>query len=228
MPMTMRRKHWQKQKKERNIFMTKPGDSQTKKTIHELVKEFPDKSYRELEIYRDADRQKEAASIPLTESQKSQDKLEPIGVGHNHPPDEAQQIPLSESQQKQEELEPIADEVGACITAGMKRDKEATELQVMKRRAQEAEGELSILKGIETNRVKEAQARSNQLQDELDKLKKDNNDLYNRIADALEVNESHQKVNGKLQERLTELEEENKKMHDALNKRMNNIRKSGM
>ena len=27
------------------------------KTIHELVKEFPDKSYRELEIYRDADRQ---------------------------------------------------------------------------------------------------------------------------------------------------------------------------
>ena len=33
--------------------MTKPGDLQTKKTIHELVKEFPNKSYRELEIYRD-------------------------------------------------------------------------------------------------------------------------------------------------------------------------------
>jgi len=72
--------------------MTKPGDSQTKKTIHELVKEFPDKSYRELEIYRDADRQKEAASIPLTESQKSQDKLEPIGIGHNHPPGETFKI----------------------------------------------------------------------------------------------------------------------------------------
>ena len=33
--------------------MTKPGDLQTKKTINELVKEFPDKTYRELEIYRD-------------------------------------------------------------------------------------------------------------------------------------------------------------------------------
>ena len=33
--------------------MTKLGDLQTKKTIHELVKEFPNKSYRELEIYRD-------------------------------------------------------------------------------------------------------------------------------------------------------------------------------
>ena len=33
--------------------MTKPGDSQTKKTIHELVKEFPEASYRELEIYKE-------------------------------------------------------------------------------------------------------------------------------------------------------------------------------
>ena len=169
------------------------------KTIHELVKEFPNKSYRELEIYRDADRQ-----------------------------EEAQQISLSESQKKQEELEPIEDDAGTCITASMQRDKVATELQVMKRRAQEAEGELSILKGIETNRVKEAQAVAGHLQNELDRCKKENNDLYNRIADSLEVDESHQKLNGKLQERLTELEEENKKMHDALDKRINNMRKSGM
>ena len=148
------------------------------KTIHELVKEFPDKSYRELEIYRDADRQEEAARIPLTESQ-----------------------------QKQKELEPIEDDLGTCITASMQRDKVAIELQVMKRRAQEAEGELSILKGIETNRVKEAQ---------------------DALANALAVNESHQKLNGKLQERLTEVEEENKKLHDHLNKRINNVRKSGL
>ena len=145
------------------------------KTIHELVKEFPDKSYRELEIYRDADRQEEAARIPLTESQ-----------------------------QKQKELEPIE---GACITAHMKRDREAGEVQKMKKRAQEAEGELSILKGIETNRVKEAQ---------------------DALANALEVNESHRKLNGKLQERVTELEEENKKMHGALDEGINNMRKSGM
>ena len=35
-------------------------------------------------------------------------------------------------------------------------------------------------------------------------------------------------MNGKLQERLTELEEENKKMHDHLNKQIDNARKSGM
>ena len=70
------------------------------KTMHELVKEFPDKSYRELEIYRDADRQEEAQQIPLTESQKSQDKLEPIGMGHNHPPK------------------------GVCVTGALRRDRE--------------------------------------------------------------------------------------------------------
>ena len=99
---------------------------------------------------------------------------------------------------------------------------------ILKKRVEEAEGELSILKGIETNRVKEEQARCNRLQDELDRCKKENNDLYNRIADALEVDESHQKLNGKLQERLTELEEENKKMHEHLNTQIDNARKSGM
>jgi len=59
-----------------------------KKTIHELCKEFPNKTYAELEKYRNADRQEEAAQIPLTESQKSQDKLEPIGIGHNNPPED--------------------------------------------------------------------------------------------------------------------------------------------
>jgi hypothetical protein len=48
------------------------------KTMHELVKEFPDKSYRELEIYRDADRQEEAARIPLTESQQKQKEVSSV------------------------------------------------------------------------------------------------------------------------------------------------------
>jgi len=63
---------------------------------------------------------------------------------------------------------------------------------------------------------------------ELDRIKKDNNDLYNRVAELIEINESHQKMNGKLQERLTELEEENKKLHNHLNKRIDAVRKSGM
>ena len=57
---------------------------------------------------------------------------------------------------------------------------------------QEAEGELTILKGIETNRVKEAQ---------------------DALANALEINESHQKLNGKLQDRITELEQDNLELH---------------
>ena len=72
---------------------------------------------------------------------------------------------------------------------------------------QEAEGELSIMKGIETNRVKEAQ---------------------DALANALEVNESHQKLNGKLQERITELEEENKKLNVHFEKQITGARKAGM
>ena len=79
---------------------------------------------------------------------------------------------------------------------------------------QEAEGELSILKGLETNRVKEAQ---------------------DALANALEVNESHQKLNGKLQERLTELEQENIELHAdniklarQIEDQVDQLRKSGM
>ena len=111
----------------------------------------------------------------------------------------------------------------------------SADLSKMKKRAQEAEGEISILKGIETNLVKEAQAISNRLQDELDRKGRENNDLFNRVADALEVNESHQKYNGKLQDRLTELEQENielhaenKKIHNHLDERLDKTRKSGM
>jgi len=130
------------------------------KTMYELAQEFPEKTYRKLEIYREKDRQQEA---------------------------------------------------GACIMGEMKKDREELSWQERYNKEhklrQEAEGELTILKGIETNRVKEAQT---------------------ALANALEVNESHQKLNGKLQERLTELEEENKKMHDHLDKRIESARKSGM
>ena len=125
------------------------------KTMHELVKEFPDKSYRELEIYRDADRQEEAHKIPLTESQKSQEELEPI-------------------------------KKGVCVTGALRKAREKIDPQ---------------------ERIKELEV---------------------ALANALAVNESHQKLNGKLQERLTEVEEENKKIHDHLNKRIESARKSGM
>ena len=107
--------------------MTKPGDSQTKKTIHELVKEFPDKSYRELEKYRDADRQEEAEQIPLTESQKSQDKLEPIGMGHNHPPGETFKKACNLGEMKKDRSYPDLAEV--LVTENDKLKKEIKELK---------------------------------------------------------------------------------------------------
>ena len=161
-----------------------------KKTLHELAKEFPEKTYRELEKYRDADRVEEA-----------------IGMGHNNPPDLVEVM--------------------------------AIENEKLKKRAQEAEGELSIMKGIETNRVKEAQTRSNQLQDELDRVKKENNDLYNKIADLTEVAKSKDyfrdpdyqyliNENRKLEEERNELLVDNKKLAHEINDRIARAREAGL
>ena len=123
------------------------------KTIHELVKEFPNKTYRELEKYREADRQEEAAQIPTTESQKLQEELEPI-------------------------------KKGTCTIEEARKDREGM-----------------------NPKIKE---------------------LEEALANALAVNESHQKFNGKLQERVTELEEDNKKLSHQIEDRVNKMRKSGM
>ena len=129
-------------------------------TIHELAKEFPGKTYAELEKYRNEDRQQEA---------------------------------------------------GICIMGEMRKDREEINWEERYNREhklrQETEGELTILKGIETNRVKEAQE---------------------ALANSLEVNESHQRLNGKLQVRIAELEEENKKLNRYLHKPIDDSRKAGL
>ena len=119
--------------------MTKPGDLQTKKTIHQLSKEFPNKTYKELEKYRDADRNEEAQRIF--------------------------------TQQENEELK--ADQ-----------GEEIDYHRYWKKRAEEAEGELSILKGIGNTspEMRDAKEKIKELQSNLDRIKKENNDLYNRIA----------------------------------------------
>ena len=50
-----------------------------KKTMHELAQEFPEKSYRELEKYRDADRREEAQQI-LIKQENEELKEEQKGV----------------------------------------------------------------------------------------------------------------------------------------------------
>jgi len=171
------------------------------KTMHELAKEFPEKTYRELEKYRDADRIEEA-----------------IGMGHNQPPADGEE---------QDNPELFKTEIDYHRYWKDMYEKEH-------KLRQEAETETILVKGIGMNSPEmktlrsEVEALKQQLHTDREKYKRENNDLYNRVADSLEVNESHQKTNGKLQERLTELEEENKKMHDHFDKRIDGARKSGM
>jgi len=82
-----------------------------------------------------------------------------------------------------------------------------------------------------------------ELQNNLDKTKKDNNDLYNRIAKLIE---DHKKEvtnlkwiknqdyiflvdeNKKLHKEVEELKEDNKKLAHEIEDRVNRMRKSGM
>ena len=126
------------------------------------------------------------------------------------------------------------EEAGSCIMGEMRKDREDLSWKEKYKKEhklrQEAETETILVKGIGINspEMKKAHAKIKELQDNLDTCKKANNDCYNRIAEALEVNESHQKYNGKLQERLTELEEENKKMHEHFDKKIDSARKAGL
>jgi len=81
---------------------------------------------------------------------------------------------------------------------------------------QEAETETILVKGIGMNSP------------EMKKAKERIAELDNSLAIALEINEEHQRYNGKLQTRLTELEEENKKLEDTLNNKLEDVRKAGL
>ena len=219
--------------------MTKPGDLQTKKTIQELSKEFPNKTYRELEKYRDADRLEEA-----------------VGLGHNHPPDEGEEqdnptlwdiakehkVSYADAVPIQEDMRLKRDALKAACTLGEMR-KDRTPLANMKKRAEEAEGELSIMKGIETNRVKEAQARCDHLQNELDRTNREKNELYNRIAELIEANEKEVKnlkwikdhdyiflvdENKKLHQEVKKLKESNKQLAQEIDARITRARGAGL
>jgi len=116
---------------------------------------------------------------------------------------------------------------GVCITAAMKKDlsrgKEIDYHRYWKdmyekehKLRQEAQGETTIVKGIGMNspEMKDAKARIKELE--------------NSLAMALEINESHQRYNGKLQARVTELEEDNKKISKQIEDKVNLMRKAGL
>jgi len=144
-------------------------------TIFDLARRFPNKTYRELEKYRDADRQEEAQQIPLSESQKKQEELEPI---EGEEQDNPELFDWKEQYNKERKLR------------------------------QEAEGELTIVKGISVH-----------MSPEMRQAEKKIKELETRLAELLSLEDKHQELNGKLQMRMTELEQDNLELH-ADNKKL--------
>ena len=149
-----------------------------------LAKEHPDKTYRELERYRDEDREQEAGIWVMAEARKDRE-----GEEQDNPVLFDKEIDYHRYWKNMYETE--------------------------HKLRQEAEGETTIVKGVGMN--------SPEMKDAQDRIK----ELDNSLAIALEINEEHQRYNGKLQTRLTELEEENKKLQDTLNNKLEDVRKAG-
>ena len=71
-----------------------------------------------------------------------------------------------------------------------------------KQRCQELENEMILIKGLTVTN-------SPELREANKKIK----ELENRLAEVLSLEDDHQKLNGKLQMRITELEQENLELH---------------
>jgi|TARA_R100000808_G_C2086061_1_gene108170 uncharacterized coiled-coil DUF342 family protein len=117
-----------------------------------------------------------------------------------------------------EEVEIFAQKVAQAEDSGV------DSLEYWKKKCQELENEMVLIKGITVTN-------SPELREANKKIK----ELEEGLANALEVNESHQKLNGKLQERLTELEQEiielhtdNKKLAHQVDDNINKLRRAGV
>jgi len=150
-------------------FAAKIADKQDNPTIHELAKAFPEKTYKELERYRDEDRQQEAGICIVGEARKDREDA----VNH-----------YEDANYRQDDPDNVKVSVGHNETIWFR--------------------------------------------GECKRLVKERDEAQDALANALEVNESHRKLNGKLQERVTELEEDNKKLAHEVEDRVHKMRKSGL
>jgi len=107
---------------------------------------------------------------------------------------------------------------------------------------QEAEGELTIVKGISVHmspEMRDAQKKIEELQSNLERFSKENNDLYNRIADLTEVAQSKDyfrdpdykyliEENQRLEQERNELLVVNQRLNQETEKRLADARKAGL
>ena len=91
----------------------------------------------------------------------------------------------------------------------MKKDRDYEQMYHKERKLrQEAEGELTIVKGISVH-----------MSPEMREAEKKIKELETRLAELLSLEDKHQELNGKLQMRMTELEQDNLELH-ADNKKL--------
>tara|TARA_R100001530_G_scaffold126715_1_gene95645 strand:+ start:51 stop:551 length:501 start_codon:yes stop_codon:yes gene_type:complete len=152
----------------------------------------------EMEKYRDEDRQEEADQIPLTESQQKQEELEPI------------------EGEEQDNPELFKTEIDYHRYWKDMYEKEH-KLRL------EAEGETHLVKAVGMNSPEMKSAKTH-----LEEAERTIKNLENRLAEVLSLEDSHQRLNGKLQERLTEVEEDNKKLANQIEDKVNQMRRSGL
>tara|TARA_Y100001947_G_C10169451_1_gene231709 strand:- start:80 stop:622 length:543 start_codon:yes stop_codon:yes gene_type:complete len=179
----------------------KEGEEQDNPTLFDIARENPDMTYNEVtKVQEDLRLKKEGVCI--TGALKRD-------LSKGKEDREVKPVSLTESQQKQEELEPIKNEYDYHRYWKDMYEKEH-------KLRQEAQGETTIVKGIGMNspEMKDLQARVKELD--------------NSLSIALEINEKHQRYNGKLQVRLTEVEEDNKKLSAQIEDKVDVMRKAGL
>ena len=106
---------------------------------------------------------------------------------------------------------------------------------------QEAEGETNIVKAIGQNspEMKAAKQKIEELQNSMDRLRKENSECYNRIADLTDSLESKDYFkdpdykflvdeNHRLEQQYLEVMADNKKLAQQVEDKLNLLRKSGL
>ena len=99
-------------------------------------------------------------------------------------------------------------------------EQHAKEIWALKEQISDQSKELTVLRGTKDVVVR--------LTNELVRMKKRAEEAESALANLLEVDGSHQKLNGKLQVRLTEVEEDNKKLSQQIDDFLNKFRKEGL
>ena len=99
-------------------------------------------------------------------------------------------------------------------------EQHAKEIWALKEQMSDQSKEITVLRGTKDVVVR--------LSNELVRMKKRAEEAESALANLLEVDGSHQKLNGKLQVRLTEVEEDNKKLSQQIDDYLNKFRKEGM